>query len=86
MFNRIIQSCVDNIYDKDLEVQKGYLKIACNKVRSMDYKVCLDAKAFFVPNNDYLLKYTIPDVLNEQYGVYNYEGVCLWHSNLVFPI
>lgn len=86
MFNRIIQNCIDNIYDKDLEVQKGYLKIACNKVRSMDYKVCLDAKAFFVPNNDYLLKYTIPDVLSEQYGVYNYDGVCLWHSNVVFPI
>lgn len=86
MFNRIIQTCIENIYSKDLEIQKGYLEIACNKVRSMDYKICLEAKAFFIPNNDYLLEYTIPEVLNDQYGIYNYEGICLWHSNIVFPI
>lgn len=86
MFNKIIQECIKNIYNTDMESQEAFMETVCTKVRRMDYKICLKAKAFFVPNNDYIMQHTISDVLNDKFGIYNFEGICLWQSCLVFPI
>lgn len=86
MFNRIMQECVKNIYETDLDSQEEFMKTVCTKVRRMDYTICLKAKAFFVPNNDYIMEHTFTEVLNEDLGIYTFDGVCVWHSCLVFPI
>lgn len=86
MFNKLMQECIKNIYENDLSVQVRYMEMICKDVRHMNYQICLEAKAFFVPNNEYLMQYTYPEILDEKYGVYNYEGFCIWHECLTFPI
>lgn len=46
----------------------------------------LDLKCFFVPNNDYMVRYFGNVCVEPSSGCYDYEGNCLWLGKLVFPI
>lgn len=43
-------------------------------------------RAFFIPNDDYLLSFFDESIKNDEYGVYDYNGFCHWNNCLVFPI
>lgn len=86
MFNKMMKNVVDRIYLEDLDMQKDYIETVCGKVRRMDASICLEAKAFFVPNSEYLLQYAVPEMMDVKYDVFGYDGTCNWHSFLVFPI
>lgn len=79
----VYKKCLQNVYDKDFEVQKKYLDICCS-ARGMQSDILLKASAIFVPNSDYLLSYGGGEVLEESNGLYR-GGECLWTENILFP-
>lgn len=77
---------VNRIWGEDSETQKHYLPIFHEEVRKMENLSSLyEAKAFFVPNDEYLVEYFGPEARNAAYGLYNWEGICLWTHYVMFP-
>lgn len=86
-FPSLVSKGIERIYSEDLANQKVMLSALCDVVRKRDeIAPLLEAQAFFVPNNEYLVNYFGPAVLDVQYDLYDWDGKCLWDNFLVMPI
>lgn len=81
----MLSSGIEHIYKYDYESQKNYLRVVCNTARGREYKILENLKAFYVPNEDYMLEHFGDDILHYKYDCYNY-GSCKWTGHLVIPI
>jgi 5S rRNA maturation endonuclease (ribonuclease M5) len=86
-FSELAKRGIEKIYSEDLESQENFLKVLMSEVREMDnYEILLKAKAFFVPNPEYMLKYFGDEARHQDFDMYAYDGACLWDNFVVFPI
>lgn len=86
-FSALVEEGIKKIYTEDRDMQEHYLDIFAKDVRKLkDASIFFKAEAFFVPNNDYMVKYFGQEALNPSYDMYNYDGECVWDNQIVFPI
>lgn len=86
LFNNVIKKGLENIENSDNESQRNFIKIICEDVRNMDEKVIHRAKAFYVPNDQYMCTMFGDVIKNEMFDCYYFDNSCKWLNNLVFPI
>lgn len=85
-FDAIIKNGIDKIYSQDYPATEHRIK-AVAKLRKMDYKIMIDAKAFFVPNDEYMKIFFGSFITTPEFDCYDQSGdVCYWLGYLVFPI
>lgn len=82
----MLESGIMKIYEEDLEAQKHFIGVICSKVRKMNPDILFKVNAFFVPNNDYMVKMFGYSIKHESYDCYDYYGNCKWMGHLVVPI
>lgn len=86
-FSQIAAEGIKRIYDEDLDTQRYYLDLIAREVRHMpDGDFFFRAKAFFVPNEEYMLKYFGQECTDPMYDIYDFYGGCVWQNYVVFPI
>lgn len=86
-FRDILKTLVDNIYSSDLETQKYYLPTLHKDVRGSDsYEILFKAKAFFVPNEEYVSVFGGPNAKKVGNGFYNSEGNSIWIHKIILPV
>ena len=86
MFDKMIKEGLKKIATEDCDSQNNFINTICTKVRHMDAKVIHDFEGFFVPNDEYMLKFFGPLILERQLDCYNEFKQCFWLNYLVFPI
>lgn len=77
---------IEKIYSNDFEQQSHFINTICNEVRGIDLKILFDMKAFYVPNDDYMMEYFGPSIQSASFDCYDYLGNCKWKYHLVIPI
>jgi len=82
----MLEKGLDKIYNEDLATQKHYIDLICKDLRGRDLPIIYDLKAFYVPNNDYMIEYFGHNISNPRYDCYNYNGYCSWTHHLVIPV
>lgn len=80
-----IEHLIDLIYSEDIDSQIHYLNVL-SEIRRIDVKYMMSLKAFFVPNEKYLLEIMGSDALNSSYDLYNSNGYCKWVGYLMIPV
>lgn len=85
-FDAIIKEGIDRIYENDYPATEHRIK-AVAKFRNMDYHIMLEAKAFFVPNDEYMKIFFGELITMPEFDCYDSsEEICYWLGYLVFPI
>lgn len=79
-------SGIERIYNEDFESQQVFIREWVKGCRTSPHEILFKAKAFYVPNNDYMFNYFGSDSLSSRYDIYNWDKQCIWHGNIVFPI
>lgn len=77
---------IDSIYEKDLESQKHYITTTCRDLRGRMLDILFDMKAFYVPNNEYMIEHFGHGIMNPKYDCYMFDGQCKWAHHLVIPV
>jgi hypothetical protein len=94
-FSGITKAGIDKIYKEDFATQEHYLNILYKQVRKPkdveeeNFSVpnsLFRAKAFFVPNEEYMANFFGMDAMDPIYDMYDYAGNCTWQNYIVFPI
>ena len=86
MFSNIINKGIEKIYSEDLNSQKHYIDTIAKDVRNMNPEVLYRMKAFFVPNETYMLKYFGEGITDINFDCYTSYGNCSWVGFLVIPV
>lgn len=86
MFNTLIKSGIQKIYETDLKSQKVFIDNICSQVRHMKPDIIYELKGFFVPNDDYMKVMMGMDITLLEHDCYDQFGNCNWNGYLVFPI
>lgn len=82
----MLEEGIKRIYSEDLETQQHYINTICSDVRGRQLDILYDMGAFYVPNNDYMLKYFGESIASPRYDCYSYNGYCLWTHHLLIPV
>lgn len=86
-FTEIVTAGIDRIYEEDLDSQKHWLSTICRFIRGRDeITPLLEAKAFVVPNNNYMIEKFGPKCQDPKMDMYSWDGTCIWDNFLVMPI
>lgn len=85
-FDSVIREGIDIVYRADLKTTEHRLKTIAVKDRGMSPDVLKKAKAFFVPNNDYMVTFFGDRVLDTEFDCYDSLGNCYWLGYMVMPI
>lgn len=85
-FSILAKNGIDKIYAEDFESQEHYINIIAEEVRHMDSKILFDMKAFFVPNDEYMIEYFGIDIVRENFDCYSTPSICHWSGFIVFPL
>ena len=85
-YSELVEAGVERIYREDYKSQQHYITEICQSVRNMEPEILFKARAFFVPNEDYLKFFFAPEVTSNEYDFYNIYGECQWVGRLALPI
>src|SRR5690606_1735009 len=78
---------VNRVWEEDRESQLAFMEVYHEVARGMvNYNSLLETKAFFVPNSRYLVEYFGSEILGTGYGMYDWEGRCIWEQFMMFPV
>lgn len=83
--DRVYREGVSRIWQEDRSSQEEFLSIIA-QVRGMQSFDFETIKAVFIPNDQYLLQYFDAEILDPQYGFYDYENRCFWNNCMIIPI
>lgn len=86
MLSSVVEAGIDKIYKEDIETQKFYIDTILKDTRGITMESVYKMRAFFVPNDMYMVNYFGADILMKDYDCYTYNGTCAWTGYLVFPI
>lgn len=84
-FDSVYRAGVARVWADDRASQENFAKIV-SEVRNSKGIDFEKVNAFFIPNDEYLVKYFPPDVRSSEYGFYNDNGECFWNNCMVMPI
>lgn len=82
----VLENGINKIYDECLEEQTHFIKTICREVRNRELDILFDMKAFYVPNDEFMIKYFGPSIMSANFDCYDYLGSCKWKYHLVIPI
>lgn len=82
----ILESGLEKIYSESLEEQKHFINTICENVRGRKLDLLFDLKAFYVPNDEFMIEYFGPSIMSNNFDCYDYLGNCKWKYHLVLPI
>lgn len=82
----VLEFGVERIYSEDFETQKHFITTICNEVRKRELNILFYMKAFYVPNDYYMINYFGPSIQSVNFDCYDYLGNCKWKYHLVVPI
>lgn len=86
MFNKIMEEGFKRVWEEDRESQINFLKTIAKDVRNMNVDILVNAGCIFIPNNEYMVHFFGPKVLDVNYDCYNSYGNCNWNNNIIFPV
>lgn len=86
MFNKLMKDGIEKIYSEDMNSQRTYIENICKVVREMPSDIIYKAQGFFVPNDEYMIRYFTTSIKEPAYDCYHATGICYWHLHLVFPV
>lgn len=84
-FSEIVERGIEKIYSEDMESQLSFIKTVAEDVREVSADLLISMKAFFVPNNDYMIKYFGEGIQDYEYDCY-WQGECVWQGYLIIPV
>lgn len=76
---------IQKAWKEDEASQKAFLQTICD-ARGMRMFDASKYDMLFIPNNEYLSLYCGEIIKNPEYGVYDYDGKCIWDNTLLIPI
>lgn len=82
----ILEAGLEKIYSECLEEQKHFINTICENVRGRKLDLLFDLKAFYVPNDEFMINYFGPSIMSNNFDCYDYLGYCKWKYHLVLPI
>lgn len=82
----LLEQGINKIYDECLEEQTHFINTICRNVRGRSLDILFDMKAFYVPNDEFMIEYFGPAITSANYDCYDYYGSCKWKYHLVIPI
>lgn len=82
----LLDEGVEKIYKESLEEQTHFIQTICKDVREVDLPILFDLKAFYVPNDEFMIDYFGAAIVSPAFDCYDYLGVCKWKYHLVLPI
>lgn len=80
-----LEKGIENIYQHDFKSQKHFLNIL-KEIRDVDVDYLIKLGCFFVPNQDYMIRYFGPKCLEYNMDIYNSAGECKWLGLYIIPI
>lgn len=82
----LLEQGINKIYDECLEEQTHFINTICKNIRGRYLDILFDMKAFYVPNDEFMIEYFGPAITSSNYDCYDYYGSCKWKYHLVIPI
>lgn len=83
-FGKVIENGIKRIYSEDKDRQIQMLKVL-QEERFMDIEYLISLGAFYVPEDDYMLKFFGQNIKQLEYDCY-YGDLCKWTLHLVLPL
>lgn len=82
----ILEAGLEKIYSECFDEQEHFINTICENVRGRKLDILFDLKAFYVPNDDFMLNHFGPSITSNNFDCYDYLGACKWKYHLVLPI
>lgn len=82
----ILEIGLERIYSECLEEQKHFINTICENIRGRKLDLLFDLKAFYVPNDEFMIEHFGPSIMSANFDCYDYLGYCKWKYHLVLPI
>ena len=82
----ILEAGLEKIYSECFEEQKHFINTICENIRGRNMDILFDLKAFYVPNDEFMMNYFGPSIMSNNFDCYDYLGSCKWKYHLVLPI
>ena len=82
----MLEEGIRKIYSEDFEAQQHFINVICTSVRKMSPEILYQINAFFVPNEEYMIKMFGYSIKHDCYDCYDFYGNCKWTGHLVIPI
>lgn len=84
-FSQTVEQGLQSLGREERVAQDNFLKIICEDVRGMDWRVVKESGAFYVPNEEWMVKIFGSEIKSEDWGCYR-GSECKWQNYLVFPV